>query len=295
MYFMINEEELGALCGLPHIQQLAYLRGIRPYMNVKTCLVGIERGISYQSIAEQLYVEPHQGIKSSSFSRAQIRRALAGLERAGLIQFQSEEKQLILKCNLAITDYCAQKKAVTNPSSQPVPVDSLKSIESTGFSGHKLAKADTGEQEKAVLPHNLNNNYLFLYTHFNQFWAVYPNKKSQQKAWQEFQKINPNESLVKNMLDALTLQIQQHEALQDAGHWVPNWKNPANWLAQHCWNDELTPVTTLEQNHAKNARYSTKKSPIEHFSESCSDAPFEFEEDPKPDTSSSNIVQFRTA
>jgi hypothetical protein len=49
---MINEEELGALCGLPHIQQLAYLRGIKPYMNVKTGLVGIK--ISYQSIAEQL-------------------------------------------------------------------------------------------------------------------------------------------------------------------------------------------------------------------------------------------------
>ncbi len=224
---MINEEELGALCGLPHIQQLASLRGIRPYMNVKTCLVGIERGISCQSIAEQLYVEPHQGIKSSSFFRAQIRRALAGLERAGLIQFQSEEKQLILKCNLAIRDYCAQKKAVTKPSSQPVSAKPSKFIENTGFSGHQPAKADIGEQEKTVLPHNINNNYLFLYTQFNQFWDIYPNKKSQQKAWQEFQKINPDETLVKNMLDASTLQTQHYEALQDAGHWVPNWKNPA--------------------------------------------------------------------
>ena len=34
MDFLINEGELGALCGLPYIQQLAYLRGIRPYCNV---------------------------------------------------------------------------------------------------------------------------------------------------------------------------------------------------------------------------------------------------------------------
>ena len=29
MDFIINEDELAALCGLPHIQQLAYIRGIR--------------------------------------------------------------------------------------------------------------------------------------------------------------------------------------------------------------------------------------------------------------------------
>jgi len=57
--FFINENELGALSGLPHIQQLAYLRGIRPYMDVKTNLVGIKRRISYQSIAEQLIYTHH--------------------------------------------------------------------------------------------------------------------------------------------------------------------------------------------------------------------------------------------
>ena len=101
MDFVISDNELAALCGLPHIQQLAYLRGVRPYMDMHTGLVGIKRGISYQSIAEQLYVEPHQGIKSESYSRAQVRRALSGLERSGLIQLQSQEMKLILKCNLA--------------------------------------------------------------------------------------------------------------------------------------------------------------------------------------------------
>ena len=61
MDFVINSEELETLCGLPHIQQLAYLRGIRPYMDVKTGVTGIKRRISYQSIAEQLYIEPHPG------------------------------------------------------------------------------------------------------------------------------------------------------------------------------------------------------------------------------------------
>ena len=115
MDFIINSEELVSLYGLPHAQQLAYLRGIRPYMDVKTGLVGIKRGISLQSIAEELYIEPHQGIKSQKYSRAQIRRALMALERVGLITLQSENLQLILKCNLATLGYFNQNKISTNP------------------------------------------------------------------------------------------------------------------------------------------------------------------------------------
>ena len=96
MDFLINDDELEALCGLPHMQQLVYLRGIRPYMDVKTGIVGIKRGISYQSIAEQLYIEPHQGIKSGSCSRMQVRRALSALERIGIISSKTEGLKLIL-------------------------------------------------------------------------------------------------------------------------------------------------------------------------------------------------------
>src|ERR1041384_3735098 len=101
MDLVINKEELAALYGLPHIQQLAYLKGIKPYMDAKTGLVGIQRRISHQSISEQLYVEPHPGIKSQSFSRDQVRRALSGLVRAGVIAVESGGMHLILKCNLA--------------------------------------------------------------------------------------------------------------------------------------------------------------------------------------------------
>ena len=118
MDFIINEGELSALCGLPHIQQLAYIRALRPYMDVKTGIVGIKRGISYQSIAEQLYIEPHQGVKSKSCSRMQVRRSLSALERVGLITVQSEGKKLILKCELATLGYFVQNKVDLNPTQQ---------------------------------------------------------------------------------------------------------------------------------------------------------------------------------
>jgi hypothetical protein len=67
-----------------------------------------------------------------------MRRALAGLERAGLIQFQSEEKQLILKCCLVSRDFSGPKKAITNPSRQAVPTPTERALENTGLKKLKV-------------------------------------------------------------------------------------------------------------------------------------------------------------
>ncbi len=163
------------MSGLPHIQQLAYLRGIRPYMDVKTGITGIKRRISYQSIAEQLYIEPHQGIKSQSFSRDQVRRAISGLTRAGLIEVQSEGKQLILKCPLASRHFSVQNKAAINPPQKATIKPHEKNLVNTGFSEKECTKADTVEPPKAATPLK-DNNYIYLLSAFEQFWNLYPEK-----------------------------------------------------------------------------------------------------------------------
>src|SRR5438552_445881 len=120
MDFRFSTEELDQLYGLPHIQQLTYLRGIRPYMDFKTYLVGKKRKISYSSIAEQIYVEPHQGIKAQNFSRDQVRRAVAGLARVGIISIHSDDMHLILKCELAARYFSGQNKAATKPQAKEI-------------------------------------------------------------------------------------------------------------------------------------------------------------------------------
>ncbi|MDP3704615.1 MAG: hypothetical protein Q8R24_01735 [Legionellaceae bacterium] len=285
MDFLITDDELEALCGLSHIQQLAYLRGIRPYMDVKTGLVGIKRGISYQSIAEQLYVEPHQGIKNESFSRSQVRRALSGLERTGLIQSQSQTLKLILKCNLASRPYSVQNKPVTKPSHQAVmePLSQLDEINEN--LSHEPEKADIGKIAKADTPLK-DNNYIYFLSQFEKFWSRYPEKKSRQIAWDAFQQLNLDDTLFSKIMQAIDSQIKHREELQVHGVWLPPWKYPANWLKQQCWEDVLDMDKKQETKRAtikKNTRNEPAKDMFWVPSEAADDE----------ELTHNNVIQFQ--
>lgn len=254
MDFIVNSEELEALYGLPHAQQLAYLRGIRPYMDVQTGLVGVKRRISLQSLAEELYIQPHQGVKSEKYSRAQARRALSALERVGLITLQSEDLQLILKCNLATMGYFAQNKVVTNPSQKAVTFCFDKPIENKGVYDDSSEKPVTAEPPKAVTPLIKENNYIYLLRQFDHFWLMYPEKKSRDRAFEIFQQINPDEHLLQTMLQALDSQIKARHVKEAHGEWVPAWKFPANWLSQKCWEDEVKIELKQEKRNEKHRK-----------------------------------------
>ncbi|HAT8335403.1 hypothetical protein SC871_12525 [Legionella pneumophila serogroup 1] len=250
MDMLINQDELAVMSGLPHIQQLAYLRGIRPYMDVKTGIAGIKRRISYQSISEQLYIEPHQGIKSQSFSRDQVRRAVSGLVRAGMIEVQSDGMQLILKCPLASRHYSVQNKAAINPPQKATIKPYVETLVNNEFSQGEAIKADIAEPHKPATPLK-DNNYIYLLSRFEQFWNLYPEKKSRERAFEAFRQISPDEHLLRMMLQALENQIKARNVKIAHGEWAPPWKYPSNWLVQKCWEDEVKIEVTQEKRNAK--------------------------------------------
>jgi hypothetical protein len=139
MPVLLSDEELQALEGLPHLHRCLYIFGIRRYMDYSTGITGIKRKISYKSLSEEVYINPHQGMTDTKTkSIAQLKRAVKFLEKAGLIAVHSivtkTEKQLILKCILASWDKSVQNKPVPNPYQSPVPkpapeIDSTESEE----------------------------------------------------------------------------------------------------------------------------------------------------------------------
>jgi len=265
MYFTVNNIELDALCGLSYIQQITYLRGIRPYMDRNTFIVGIKRRISYQSLSEVLYIEPHQGIvESGSPSRQQIRRAVKGLERSGLISIQSSDKHLILKCLLADISYSVQNKPDTNPTYIADTQPQEKKPVNKRLTEDAEVKADTDKITKADTPLIKENNYIYLLQRFEHFWRMYPEKKSRERAFEIFKEINPDELQLQSILQALTQQIKARTAKESHGEWVPAWKYPTSWLTQKCWEDEVKIELTQEKRNEKR-RPNTKNTATDPF------------------------------
>lgn len=292
-FLFVNTYELSALMGLPYIQQSAYLLGIRPYMDRETFLVGVKRRISYQSLSEVLYVEPHQGFEySGSPSRQQLRRIIYALERAGLIEIQSFGKQLILKCLLADSDLSVQNKPDTNPTHQPNTNPNNKNFSKSVDYNKNPKKPDTTQNLKPDTPHNSKDHFIYLRQQFEKFWSLYPLKQDKAKAWREFAKLKPDDLLVEQIFSVLQAQIQNREEMKLIGEWTPNWKYPATWLSRQCWNDELFIIKTEEeQQHASNQSRTRKKSATDILAESCKDANFHFDFEEEPETRS-NILQF---
>ncbi len=284
MDFLINSNELEALYGLSHIQQLVYLRGIRPFMDIKTGLAGIKRGISHQSIAEELYIETIPGCKGAMNSRMQIRRAIAALERAGVVKIESQGFQLILKCNLATRDFYAKKKADIRPTQQDDISKNQEGLGTTRFKRAMTQETDRGESPQADTPHIKDNYlYIFLQQKFEQFWSLYPEKKSRSQAWEIFQELNPDDALFGKIMNALVKQIQYHQENQVEGVWVPPWKYPANWLSKRAWEDELTMKQKQESQHAasrQNTRNESGRDPFWNPELEC-------------ETPRTNIIEFK--
>lgn len=154
--FLTNDQERDALRGLSYLQRCVYLLGLRPFMDKETQLVGShKRRISYQSLAEEMYIDPIPGVRESgSPSKTQLRRAIAALEKAGLIAIESTSSQLIIRCLLA---YCVQNKADINLSSISTDKKSSKTTENTVTSVEISQCKRDKENAQADTP--LNNKY----------------------------------------------------------------------------------------------------------------------------------------
>ena len=266
-YIQINHAEAANLLGLPYLQQVTYLLGIRPYMDRRTCIVGTNRSISYQSLSDLLYIKPHSGISSGKPSRQQIRRVVQYLEKIGLIKIQSEDKHLILKCLLAHSE---QDKASTEVGTQPDTRAYGENPITAMVIANQFQKADTEANTKAATPLYIDNNYyIYLSQQFEKFWESYPLKKSKQNAWMKFQSLQPTEELLTRIFTALEEQISFYNQVKSQDQWIPEWKYPANWLAQHCWEDEINPNTPKELNHATHQKRSASSQSCDPFWDSC--------------------------
>ena len=73
---------------------------------------------------------------------------------------------------------------------------------------------------------------------FERFWSVYPKKVGKGYARKSFLKIAPSDALLGEMLAAIAAASASFQWKKDKGQFIPN---PATWLNQQRWEDELRP------------------------------------------------------
>lgn len=70
---------------------------------------------------------------------------------------------------------------------------------------------------------------------FESFWSEYPKKISKQAALKAWNKLSPDDMLLKNILSALEIQTKSEQWTKDKGKYIPY---PASWLNGMRWEDE---------------------------------------------------------
>lgn len=70
---------------------------------------------------------------------------------------------------------------------------------------------------------------------FNKFWRYYPKKTGKQHARVAFERISPDDSLLKEMIAAIEKQKNSQMWQKEDGRFIPY---PANWIDGRRWEDE---------------------------------------------------------
>jgi hypothetical protein len=75
---------------------------------------------------------------------------------------------------------------------------------------------------------------------FDQFWKLYPKKKSRKDAVKAWAKLAPSDELRQTLITTLGSHCVSEDWTKDGGRYVPN---AATWLNGERWHDELKPAT----------------------------------------------------
>lgn len=120
----------------------------------------------------------------------------------------------------------------------------------------EIPKADLGKSHNINIDNNIDNNIddntpynppkgdcekkakkYYDKENFDKFWKNYPKKKDKAKTEKWFEKNNPNEELMKIILESLDKFKRTKDWQKDNGQYIPL---PTTWLNGKRWEDEIS-------------------------------------------------------
>lgn len=97
------------------------------------------------------------------------------------------------------------------------------------------------DKDKDNIPSGNNAPHTPQEGRFAEFWAQYPKKVGKGAAEKAFERIKPDKQTFDRMMDAISAQKRSRQWTENNGQYIPN---PATWLNQRRWEDELAQDET---------------------------------------------------
>ena len=99
--------------------------------------------------------------------------------------------------------------------------------------------ASSRQEEEEEVPRPVRKRKTETYSEdFENFWSIYQKNRSKKLAYQRWRKINPDDELIATILT-------QAKAYRESAEKQFR-KDPATWLNQECWNDEIIQEATVD-------------------------------------------------
>ncbi|QXZ16080.1 helix-turn-helix domain-containing protein [Pseudomonas sp. AO-1] len=176
---------------------------------------------SYQHIADQCEID-----------RSTVRKHIKQLEAQGLLRIENREGPKGNSTNLYFLNLWAvgQKSTPVGPESTGV------GPQPTGGVGPESTRT-SHSSEPVSEPKSMGTDSM---EGFDQFWKLYPKKKSRKDAAKAWAKLKPNDELRQTLITALGSHCASEGWAKDGGRYIPN---AATWLNGERWHDELAPAT----------------------------------------------------
>lgn len=149
-----------------------------------------------------------------------------------LVQF--EKDHVIITCN-RMAELCDEyaKKEMRKISGQNP--DKLRTM--SGIDIEVEVDKDKDKNKKPPNPLKKGERYT---GDFLRFWEQYPKKTGKDAAWKAWQKRNGERPGIVEILEAIQKQRTGDQWIRDGGQYIPN---PATWINQGRWADEVAPRT----------------------------------------------------
>lgn len=193
-----------------------------PGEQMQCLMVIIRRTYGYHS--KEARISNTEFMIATGLKRPSICRALNSLIQKNIVSKKANSKEITYRFN---KDYNSWKQL-------------SKKLIVSKKANNRYQKSEQLLAKKLTTPIKDNIKIKEIYTSaFLNFYSAYPIKKAKEAALKAWQKAKPD---LDTCLKAIESQKLEKKKLKEAGQFCPEWKHPATWINQGCWEDE--PIKT---------------------------------------------------